>query len=110
MKQASPAQASLFIDSVISLNPHLAVFDCDGTLWSGDAGERFFDWEIKRGVVSSAVAQKMRARYAEYKSGKVSEEDMCGEMVTMHSGMSEATLMEAATEFMTTSFQSTVFE
>ena len=26
----------------------------------------------------------MRARYADYKAGKVSEDDMCGEMVTMH--------------------------
>ncbi len=29
----------------------------------------------------------MRARYAEYKAGKVSEDDMCGEMVTMHKGL-----------------------
>ena len=60
MKQASPAQASSFIDSVISLNPRLAVFDCDGTLWSGDAGERFFDWELKRGVVSDEIVRWAR--------------------------------------------------
>lgn len=98
-----------FLDSVLSLNPRVAAFDCDGTLWSGDAGETFFDWEIKRGVVSAEVTRAMRARYAEYKAGKVSEEDMCGEMVTMHKGISEARIMDAATEFMTSSFPSRVF-
>ena len=98
-----------FLDSVLSLNPRVAAFDCDGTLWSGDAGETFFDWEIERGVVSAEVARAMRARYAEYKAGRVSEEDMCGEMVTMHKGISEARMMEVATEFMTSSFPGRVF-
>jgi len=98
-----------FIDSVLRLEPQVAAFDCDGTLWSGDAGESFFDWEIKRGIVSREVGNKMRARYAEYKAGKVSEDDMCGEMVTMHEGISEAAMMQAATEFMTSHFPSKVF-
>ena len=59
-----------FLDSVLRLKPRVAAFDCDGTLWSGDAGERFFDWEIKQGVVSDEVAQAMRARYVEYKAGQ----------------------------------------
>lgn len=101
--------ATQFIDSVLRLSPRVAAFDCDGTLWSGDAGETFFAWEMKHGVVFSEVARAMRARYAEYKAGKVSEEDMCGEMVTMHKGLSEAAMMEAATEFMTTSFPGHVF-
>ena len=99
-----------FIDSVLALNLQVAAFDCDGTLWSGDAGEAFFDWEIKRGVVSDSVGRAMRARYAEYKAGKVSEEGMCGEMVTMHKGIPESTMMDAATEFMKTSFPGRVFE
>ncbi len=99
-----------FIESVVRLNPRVAAFDCDGTLWSGDAGERFFDWELKRGIVSSEVDRAMRARYVEYKAGKVSEEDMCGEMVTMHKGISEAAMMDAATEFMTSSFPGRIFE
>jgi HAD superfamily hydrolase (TIGR01490 family) len=98
-----------FIDSVLRLEPQVAAFDCDGTLWSGDAGERFFDWEMRRGLVSAEVANGMRARYAEYKAGKVSEEDMCGEMVTMHEGISDAAMMEAAKEFMTSHFPSKVF-
>lgn len=98
-----------FIDSVLRLSPRVAAFDCDGTLWSGDAGESFFDWEIKRGIVLADVGNKMRARYSEYKAGKVSEEDMCGEMVTMHQGLSDAAMMEAAREFMTSHFPSKVF-
>jgi len=104
----SPA-AQHFLKSVLQLRPHVAAFDCDGTLWSGDAGETFFDWEIKRGVVTPEVAQAMRARYAEYKAGKVSEKDMCGEMVTMHEKLSEAAAMEAATEFMSSVFPGRVF-
>src|SRR6266436_8176812 len=87
-----------FLDSILRLGLRVAAFDCDGTLWSGDAGETFFDWEIKRGVVSAEVSRTMGARYAEYKAGNVSEEDMCGEMVTMHKGLSDSAMMETATE------------
>ncbi len=83
------------IESVMRLSPRLAVFDCDGTLWSGDAGEGFFAWELKRGVVSEEMAARMKARYADYKAGKVYEDDMCGEMVTMHKGLAEAEVLEA---------------
>lgn len=103
------ANAHSFLDSVIALHPRVAAFDCDGTLWSGDAGETFFDWEIKKGVVSAQVGQAMRARYLEYKAGKVSEEDMCGEMVTMHSGLSDSAMMDVARDFMTSSFPGHIF-
>lgn len=98
-----------FLQTVLALQPHVAAFDCDGTLWSGDAGENFFAWEIKKGVVSAEVAQAMRARYAEYKAGKVTEEDMCGEMVSMHKGLTEAAMMKAAREFMSSAFPGRVF-
>src|SRR5947209_3738759 len=97
--QAPPLTANKFLDSIIRLEPRVAAFDCDGTLWSGDAGETFFDWEIKQGVVTAEVGRAMRARHAEYKAGKVSEYDMCGEMVTMHRGISEAVLMGIAITF-----------
>ena len=108
-KEAFSPTSIHFVDSVLRLAPRVAAFDCDGTLWSGDAGETFFDWEIKRGVVPAEVGRAMRARYAEYKAGKVSEDDMCGEMVTMHKGLSDAGMMEAATEFMTLHFPSRIF-
>jgi phosphoserine phosphatase len=107
--QALTPAGQQFIQFVLQFKPRVAAFDCDGTLWSGDAGETFFDWEIKQRVVPSEVAQAMRARYAEYKAGKVSEEDMCGEMVTMHRGMAESVIMQAASDFMEQSFPGKVF-
>jgi len=98
-----------FLESVLRLEPRVAAFDCDGTLWSGDAGVRFFDWEIEQGIVSREVATFMRARYVEYQAGKVSEEDMCGEMVTMHKGIAEAVMMQAAAEFMAQAFPGHIF-
>ena len=96
--------ASKFLESVLRLQPRVAAFDCDGTLWSGDAGVTFFDWEIEQGVVPAEVGLAMRARYAEYKVGNVSEDHMCGEMVTMHKGIAETVIMQAATKFMADSF------
>jgi HAD superfamily phosphoserine phosphatase-like hydrolase len=98
-----------FLEAVVRLKPQVAAFDCDGTLWSGDAGERFFDWEINQGVVAAEVGQAMRARYAEYKTGTISEDDMCGKMVTMHKGMTEAAMMKAASDFMTHAFPGKIF-
>ncbi len=98
-----------FLDSVLRLEARVAAFDCDGTLWSGDAGESFFDWEIKQGIVPAEVGVAMRARYAEYKAGRVTEDDMCGEMVTMHRGLSEEIVMQAASDFMQHSFPGSIF-
>jgi phosphoserine phosphatase len=98
-----------FLDSVLRLAPRVAAFDCDGTLWSSDAGETFFDWEVKNGLVSSEVGRSMRARYADYKAGKVGEREMCGEMVTMHKGIPEHVVMQAATEFMAQAFPGKIF-
>ena len=84
-----------FIESVLNLKPRLATFDCDGTLWSPDAGEGFFAWEMEQGLVSEQVAQWARKRYAAYKAGQVAEEVMCGEMVTMHRGLQEDLVQQA---------------
>ncbi len=88
-----------FIAGVVHLHPRIATFDCDGTLWSGDSGEGFFSWEMEQGLVSPAIASSMRARYAEYRAGKVPEDVMCGEMVTMHRGMRENVVQEATDRF-----------
>ncbi len=98
-----------FLDSVLRLQVKLAVFDCDGTLWAGDAGERFFDWEVKRRLLPDDVARWARARYAEYKAGKVSEEQMCGEMVTIHKGLAESDVLQAAKEFFDENFVRQIF-
>src|SRR5947209_4868567 len=90
LNSTSSAKAVEFVNSVLQLQLRIAVFDCDGTLWSGDAGEGFFDWELQQNLLSDDVAHWARPRYATYKSGKVTEEQMCGEMVTMHRGLTEA--------------------
>ena len=84
-----------FVESVLSLKPLVATFDCDGTLWSGDAGEGFFSWELKEGLVSEEITRWARSRYADYKAGQVAEEVMCGEMVTMHRGLREEVVQQA---------------
>jgi phosphoserine phosphatase len=100
--KTDPTSLSLnqqFADSILALRPRVAVFDCDGTLWSGDSGADFFYWEIERGMLPAETAQWATARYADYKQGKVDEETMCGEMVTIHDGIAMQTLEEAAEEF-----------
>lgn len=88
-----------FVDSVLALRPSIAVFDCDGTLWSGDAGADFFYWEMERGLVTPEVAEWARQRYAGYKAGSVSEVQICGKMVTMNRGVSNVAMQRAAREF-----------
>jgi HAD superfamily phosphoserine phosphatase-like hydrolase len=106
---SSTPAASLLIDSILQLKPRLAAFDCDGTLWAGDAGERFFDWELKRGVLSDDIAHWARARYADYKAGKVSEDEMCGDMVALHRGLKETAVLELAREFFEEQFVQQIF-
>jgi phosphoserine phosphatase len=88
MTQSTSVQSE-FVENVLNLKPRVASFDCDGTLWSGDAGEGFFTWELENKFVSDEVIRWARPRYADYRAGKIAEEIMCGEMVTMHVGMRE---------------------
>ena len=88
-----------FVESVLRLKPRIAAFDCDGTLWSADAGEGFFSWELEQGLVSDEVRRWARPRYAEYKAGKVAEDVMCGEMVSMHRGLREEVVQQASNEY-----------
>ena len=99
LNSTSSAQAIEFVNSVLQLQLRIAVFDCDGTLWSGDAGEGFFDWELQQNLLSDEVMHWARPRYATYKAGKVTEEQMCGEMVTMHRGLTEAEVQRAADRY-----------
>jgi phosphoserine phosphatase len=93
------APAQQFLDSVLAIKPAIAVFDCDGTLWSGDSGADFFYWEVKRNLLPADVAKWAVARYDDYKRGNVGEEAMCGEMVTIHHRIPEQLLKDAAQEF-----------
>jgi phosphoserine phosphatase len=102
-------RAQKFVESVLRLEPKIAVFDCDGTLWSGDAGESFFTWESEEGIISEEIIRATRARYVDYKAGRVPEEVMCGEMVTLHKGMVESDVQRAATRFFDLLFVERIF-
>jgi phosphoserine phosphatase len=103
------SRQTTFIEAVLSLHPQIAAFDCDGTLWSGDAGEGFFAWELQRGLVEQTVADSIRSRYSDYKAGKVAEEVMCGEMVTMHRGLQETIVQQACDEYFAANILADIF-
>ena len=84
---------------VFSSNPKVAVFDCDGTLWGGDAGFGFMAWSLEKGLVSRSTCDWVDTRYRAYLAGNVSEFDMCGEMVQIYAGLREQELREAAARY-----------
>lgn len=98
---ATPARyaAPEFQESVLSQSPSVAVFDCDGTLWSGDAGYGFMVWSIDAGLVSRNITDWIDARYRLYLTGEVSEAQICGEMVQMYADLQEAEIRRAAAEY-----------
>ncbi len=98
-----------FLEKVLTLRPQVATFDCDGTLWSGDAGEGFFSWELNQGLVSDQIVQWARQRYADYKAGKVAEDVMCGEMVSMHRGLQEQVVQQACDVYFAQSIAPNIF-
>jgi phosphoserine phosphatase len=101
--------AHQFTESVLALRPRVAVFDCDGTLWSGDSGADFFYWETERGMIAPEIAQWAIARYKDYKAGMVEEDTMCGEMVTINNGISPQTLQAASEEFFNSVVEKRIF-
>ena len=101
--------ARKFVDNVLALKPRHAVFDCDGTLWSGDVGADFFFYEIERGLIPPDAAQRILARYEQYKAGTVDELAMCGEMVTIHRGIAEKDIRALAAELFRTVIEPRIF-
>ena len=84
---------------VLDCNPKTAVFDCDGTLWSGDSGYGFMAWSIEQGLVSRSTSDWIDTRYRAYLSGKVSELDICGEVVQIYAGLRDQELRTAAQKY-----------
>jgi phosphoserine phosphatase len=109
VSRTSTPKAADFVASVLRLQPGIAAFDCDGTLWTGDAGEGFFDWELNQGLLPDETVSWARTRYADYKSGKVDEETMCGEMVTLHRGLSEDVVQRAAGQYFDSQIAGQIF-
>ena len=101
--------AADFHRTVLALAPRIAVFDCDGTLWSGDAGYGFMLWSIKTGLVSRNAADWIDSRYRLYRTGDISELAICGEMVQLYTGLEESELRRAAATFFHSQIQPHIF-
>jgi phosphoserine phosphatase len=100
---------SEFHRAVLARAPRTAVFDCDGTLWSGDAGYDFMLWSINTGLVSRNAADWIDSRYRLYLSGDISELAICGEMVQLYTGLEETELRRAASTFFRAQVQPHIF-
>ena len=101
---------SAFFDAVLGPSTGIAVFDCDGTLWSGDAGSGFMHWTIATGLVSREMVDWIDARYRGYLHNEVSEAAICGEMVQLYQGLREDELRQAARTFFTREIEPHIFE
>jgi phosphoserine phosphatase len=98
-----------FEASVLELAPRTAVFDCDGTLWSGDAGSSFMHWTIQTGALSRSAIDWLDGRYRGYQRGEVSELAICGEMVQVYQGLREDELRRAARDFFAAKIERNIF-
>jgi phosphoserine phosphatase len=98
---------------VRALNPRTAVFDCDGTLWSGDAGSSFMRYTMglmdAPPLLSPSQLDWMQRRYDGYKAGTVSELAICGEMVQVYASIPVADLRAAAATFFRTHVEPNIF-
>ena len=94
---------------VESAKPSVAVFDCDGTLWAGDAGVGFMRWSMDSGLLSRDACDWMDSRYRAYLRGEVSELAICGEMVQIYRGLREAELRNAAHTFFANAIRPQIF-
>jgi HAD superfamily phosphoserine phosphatase-like hydrolase len=105
----SRLSTSEFHEAVRALSPTVAVFDCDGTLWSGDAGSGFMTWTIETGLVSREATDWIDSRYRGYLRGEVSEIAICGEMVQLYQGLRESELRRAAQVFFESRVERNIF-
>ncbi|HXC96129.1 MAG TPA: haloacid dehalogenase-like hydrolase [Edaphobacter sp.] len=105
----SRLSTSEFHAAVMALSPKVAVFDCDGTLWSGDAGSGFMQWTVETGLVSREAADWIDARYRGYLRGQVSELEICGEMVQMYQRLHEDEMRRAAKIYFESRIEQKIF-
>ena len=91
--------AQEFERQVLDCKPKVAVFDCDGTLWSGDSGSGFMIWSMEQGLVSRSTSDWIDNRHRAYQQGHVSELQICGEMVQIYAGLREQELRAAAAQY-----------
>lgn len=98
-----------FEAEVLAAQPRTAVFDCDGTLWTGDAGIGFMTWTMDVGLLSRNASDWIDSRHRLYRQGEVSELAICGEMVQVYNGLHEDELRRAAAEYFRTHIDAQIF-
>lgn len=98
-----------FRRAVLEPSPRVAVFDCDGTLWDGDAGLGFMTWSMEAGLLSRNASDWIDARHRLYRQGEVSEETICAEMVQVYAGLREEELRRAAARYFAAHVESQIF-
>jgi phosphoserine phosphatase len=98
-----------FRRAALSPAPRIAVFDCDGTLWNGDAGVGFMNWSIATGLLSREAAAWVNERHRLYREGQISEVAICGEMVQVYAGLLDTELREAAARYFAAEVESQIF-
>jgi phosphoserine phosphatase len=109
--EAGLYSAAEFREAVLALEPRVAVFDCDGTLWEPDSGYGFMRWTLEPAhrLLPPERQIWMDQRYALYGSGDIDEATICGDMVQLYAGLSEATLRASAREYFTERVQPQIF-
>ncbi|HEX3663389.1 MAG TPA: haloacid dehalogenase-like hydrolase [Acidobacteriaceae bacterium] len=98
-----------FRQAVLALAPRVAVFDCDGTLWDGDAGLGFLNWSIAAGLLSRNASDWIDARHRLYRQDQVSELEICGEMVQVYASLRDDELRRAAARYFAQEIESQIF-
>jgi phosphoserine phosphatase len=101
--------AEQFEHLVLASTQKVAVFDCDGTVWGGDSGYGFMLWTMEQGLVSRSTSDWIDTRYRAYLAGRVSELEICGEMVQIYAGLREQELREAAAQYVQEFVQARIF-
>lgn len=110
--QAAPAvrfSHEEFRNAVLHPTPQLAVFDCDGTLWDGDAGLGFMTWSMEAGLLSRNASDWIDARHRLYRRGEVSEAEICGEMVQVYASLRDEELRRAAARYFAAHVETQIF-
>ena len=105
----STLTAKQFFQRIDSAQPTVAVFDCDGTLWAGDAGVGFMKWTMDTGLLSREASNWLDAQYRAYLRGEVPELAICGEMVQIYRDLREAEVREAAHTFFESEIRPHIF-
>ncbi len=109
--QAAPAILfeNEFRNAVLHPTPPVAVFDCDGTLWNGDAGVGFMPWSMEAGLLSRNASDWIDARHRLYRRGEVSEVDICGEMVQVYASLRDGEMRRTAARYFAAHVEAEIF-